>query len=325
MLGESVVSLALPSIGKTLQVPFASLQWVVDGYNLTLSAFILLGGSLGDLLGLRRVYLWSTCDFPGAVASLCVRLERPDADPVSCAAWRRRRAAHARQSRRLNAQLPKDPAQPRCRLLDGCNLDYAGTWPAGGRLSRRSVFVACHLPLQCPARPYRNRIGARCAEGNADTPQHAHRLGGRRPCVPVSGRAHLRAHRGSSEWLASHHHRSSCGGCCVFCCLCLVGEPRPVIRLSISRSFATELFRHQRRNASAICGIRRVWVSVFLFIPNPPPAILPPLRERRSCPSPSCWRCCRARWGAIPHASAPAGSWAWDPSFVPRVCCYSCL
>ena len=61
MLGESVVSLALPSIGKTLQVPFASLQWVVDGYNLTLAAFILLGGSLGDLLGLRRVYLWSAC------------------------------------------------------------------------------------------------------------------------------------------------------------------------------------------------------------------------------------------------------------------------
>jgi EmrB/QacA subfamily drug resistance transporter len=63
MLGESVASLALPSIGRTLQVPFASLQWVVDGYNLTLSAFILLGGSLGDLFGLRRVYLWSACAF----------------------------------------------------------------------------------------------------------------------------------------------------------------------------------------------------------------------------------------------------------------------
>ena len=63
MLGESVVSLALPSIARTLQVPFASLQWVVDGYNLTLSAFILLGGSLGDLLGLRRVFLWSACAF----------------------------------------------------------------------------------------------------------------------------------------------------------------------------------------------------------------------------------------------------------------------
>jgi EmrB/QacA subfamily drug resistance transporter len=63
MLGESVVSLALPSIGKTLQVPFSRLQWVADGYNLTLASFILLGGSLGDLLGLRRVFLWSACAF----------------------------------------------------------------------------------------------------------------------------------------------------------------------------------------------------------------------------------------------------------------------
>ncbi|WP_162918324.1 MFS transporter [Taklimakanibacter deserti] len=70
MLGESVVSLALPSIGKTLNVPFASLQWVADGYNLTLASCILFGGSLGDVLGLRRVYLWSACAFL-ALSLLC--------------------------------------------------------------------------------------------------------------------------------------------------------------------------------------------------------------------------------------------------------------
>lgn len=63
MLGESVVSLALPSIGKTLGVPFANLQWVADGYNLTLASCILFGGSLGDIFGLRRVYLWSAAVF----------------------------------------------------------------------------------------------------------------------------------------------------------------------------------------------------------------------------------------------------------------------
>jgi EmrB/QacA subfamily drug resistance transporter len=70
MLGESVVSLALPSIGKTLGVPFASLQWVADGYNLTLASCILFGGSLGDILGLRRVYLWSAIAFL-ALSALC--------------------------------------------------------------------------------------------------------------------------------------------------------------------------------------------------------------------------------------------------------------
>lgn len=63
MLGESVTTLALPSIGKTLGVSFSELQWVVDGYNLMLAALILLGGSLGDLLGLRRIFLWSAGAF----------------------------------------------------------------------------------------------------------------------------------------------------------------------------------------------------------------------------------------------------------------------
>jgi EmrB/QacA subfamily drug resistance transporter len=63
MLGESVVTLALPNISKSLGVPFSSLQWVVEGYNLMLSALILLGGSLGDLFGLRRMFIWSAAAF----------------------------------------------------------------------------------------------------------------------------------------------------------------------------------------------------------------------------------------------------------------------
>lgn len=70
MLGESVTNLALPAIGHYFNVPFSSLQWVVDGYNLALSALILFGGSLGDSFGLRRVYLWSTCAFIG-ISVLC--------------------------------------------------------------------------------------------------------------------------------------------------------------------------------------------------------------------------------------------------------------
>jgi EmrB/QacA subfamily drug resistance transporter len=68
MLGESVTNLALPTIGHYFAVPFSSLQWVIDGYNLTLSALILFGGSLGDLFGLRRMYLWSIAGF------LCISL-----------------------------------------------------------------------------------------------------------------------------------------------------------------------------------------------------------------------------------------------------------
>jgi EmrB/QacA subfamily drug resistance transporter len=56
-LDGSVVNLALPAIGRDLGGGFAVQQWVVDGYLLTLGALLLLGGSLGDRLGRRRVFL----------------------------------------------------------------------------------------------------------------------------------------------------------------------------------------------------------------------------------------------------------------------------
>ena len=51
MLDSTVVSIALPSIGRTFHGGVGTLQWVVTGYALTLAAFLLLGGSLGDRYG----------------------------------------------------------------------------------------------------------------------------------------------------------------------------------------------------------------------------------------------------------------------------------
>lgn len=62
----TVVNVALPAIGAELDVGVAGRQWIVTGYLLTLSAAILLGGSLGDRLGRRRVYLVGTVVFAGA-------------------------------------------------------------------------------------------------------------------------------------------------------------------------------------------------------------------------------------------------------------------
>lgn len=70
ILDGSVVNLALPHIAADLHVGFASLQWIVDGYLLTLSALILLGGSLGDIFGQRRVYFTGLIGF-GLVSLLC--------------------------------------------------------------------------------------------------------------------------------------------------------------------------------------------------------------------------------------------------------------
>ncbi len=56
-LDATVVNIALPSIGRQFHTGVSALQWVMTGYTLTLAAFLLVGGSLGDRLGRRRVYL----------------------------------------------------------------------------------------------------------------------------------------------------------------------------------------------------------------------------------------------------------------------------
>lgn len=57
MLDSTVVNVALPTIGKHLNASLADLQWTVTAYTLTLAALILLGGSLGDRVGRRKVFV----------------------------------------------------------------------------------------------------------------------------------------------------------------------------------------------------------------------------------------------------------------------------
>ncbi|WP_043446628.1 MFS transporter [Arthrobacter sp. L77] len=67
-IDATVVNIALPTIGLDLGTDFAALQWMVTGYTLTLASFILLGGSLGDRFGRRRIFIVGVVWF--AVASL---------------------------------------------------------------------------------------------------------------------------------------------------------------------------------------------------------------------------------------------------------------
>jgi EmrB/QacA subfamily drug resistance transporter len=55
-LDATVVNIALPTIGREFHTGVSALQWVMSGYTLTLAAFLLIGGSLGDRFGRRRVY-----------------------------------------------------------------------------------------------------------------------------------------------------------------------------------------------------------------------------------------------------------------------------
>ena len=64
----SVTNVALPAIARDLHLGMAGLQWTMNGYLLTLSALILLGGALGDRFSRRKVFAWGLVGF--AIASL---------------------------------------------------------------------------------------------------------------------------------------------------------------------------------------------------------------------------------------------------------------
>ncbi len=68
LVDGTVVNVALRTIGEDLDASFAELQWITNGYLLSLASLILLGGSLGDRFGRRRVFVVGTGWF--ALASL---------------------------------------------------------------------------------------------------------------------------------------------------------------------------------------------------------------------------------------------------------------
>jgi EmrB/QacA subfamily drug resistance transporter len=76
LLDITVVNVALPDIDKELNTSFTDLQWVVDAYALTLAATMLNAGSLGDLLGRKRVFLVAIALFTAASA-LCGAAQSP--------------------------------------------------------------------------------------------------------------------------------------------------------------------------------------------------------------------------------------------------------
>ena len=76
MLDGTVVNLALPRIGEDLDAGFSQLQWIVNGYTLSLAALILLGGSLGDRIGRRRMFVIGTAWFTVASVLCAARADR---------------------------------------------------------------------------------------------------------------------------------------------------------------------------------------------------------------------------------------------------------
>ena len=157
LLDITVVNVALPDIQRELGASLSSLQWVVDAYTLTLAAFLLTAGSLGDRLGRRRVFSIGFGDLHLRLVPLR-DLRRPDpAQPRPRPAGGRRRR-HVRHL--AGADRPGVPRQGPGDRLRGLGRDdrrRCGDRPAGRRPDHRAPRLGVDLLRQRADRAGRDR------------------------------------------------------------------------------------------------------------------------------------------------------------------------
>jgi EmrB/QacA subfamily drug resistance transporter len=77
MLDNTVVNVALPSIKEDLDASYATLEWTVSAYTLSLGVLLITGGRLGDIFGRRKVFLIGVVLF--AASSAFIGFSQTDA------------------------------------------------------------------------------------------------------------------------------------------------------------------------------------------------------------------------------------------------------
>ena len=72
----TVINVALPALQASLDATVLDVQWVIESYSLLLAALLLVGGSLGDHYGRRRVFLIGSALFRPrlGLVRLCARI-----------------------------------------------------------------------------------------------------------------------------------------------------------------------------------------------------------------------------------------------------------
>lgn len=69
LIDDTIVNVALPSIAQDMSLNESSLSWIPNAYLLMFGGFLLIGGRMADLLGRRRVFMWSMAAFVLASAA----------------------------------------------------------------------------------------------------------------------------------------------------------------------------------------------------------------------------------------------------------------
>ena len=107
----SAINVALPNLQSALNTTLVNAQWVVNAYTLFLAALILLGGSLGDHYGRKRIYIIGTLIFGAASVWSGLALQRDAAYRRSRRAGRRRGPLNAGLARHYQRELSERRAR----------------------------------------------------------------------------------------------------------------------------------------------------------------------------------------------------------------------
>ena len=94
----TVVNVALPALQSALHATLADVQWVVESYALFLATLLLIGGSLGDLYGRRKIFAAGVVLFSVSLGLVRTGAQHPAAYCCEGCPRNRRGAACSRQS-----------------------------------------------------------------------------------------------------------------------------------------------------------------------------------------------------------------------------------
>ena len=151
-LDATAVNVALPAIRADLGGGLAGQQWVSNAYLLALGSLILVGGSLGDVFGERRVFSIGVAGF-GVVSLLCA-IAPSIGVLIACRALQGAFGALLTPSALavIVGRVPAGRAGRRDRLVDGVVGHRDRRRAARRRVSRRRRVVAADLRREHPVR-----------------------------------------------------------------------------------------------------------------------------------------------------------------------------
>ena len=157
----TVVNVALPAIERDLGGGLQAQQWVANAYLLALGSLILIGGSLGDIYGERRVFALGAAAF-GLFSVACALAPTTETLIVARGLQGAAGALLVPSSLAIIvAAFPRGRARRRDRHLDGLGRDRVAGRAARGRPDRRPALVALDLRAQ----PSAGRSSPCCSSG----------------------------------------------------------------------------------------------------------------------------------------------------------------